>query len=108
MMRRVTLVAGVGFSRRGIGDHQLELGSVQRLDAAFLVDLIDRDLHAPGSARADLAEAPGQRIRRPDHDVGSLRMNDTGDRHGSRARRQAFKSIPTRDLHFVMVLVERA
>ena len=74
-MNRGQLVAGdqtVGLRARDggvalhVGDDQIELGAAERLDAAGLVDHLDRELGGIDAALSDLRHASGDRIKRPD------------------------------------------
>ena len=51
-----------------VGNDQVELGAAERLDAAGIVDHLDRELGGGDAADADLRHAAGGRIKRADID----------------------------------------
>ena len=74
-VNRRQLVAGdqaIGLGARDgrialhVGDDQVQLGAAQGLDAAGIVDHLDRELGGVDAALADLREAAGDRVESPD------------------------------------------
>ena len=59
--------------RRRVGDDQLELGAAERLDAALAIDLVDRDLQAPGRALPTSPSPPVSEFGAPITISASLR-----------------------------------
>ena len=63
---------GLGARHRGValdvGEDQIELGAAERLDAAGVVDHLDRELGGGDAADADLRHASGGRVERADID----------------------------------------
>ena len=74
-------LGGAALGRRlGIAQHRLDLGAIERLDAAGGIDFLDRDLGAEPALLARIRQGAAHRMQHAELHAGTLRADDGGRR----------------------------